>query len=275
MAGHMVSLYLKEQGYDVTGFARKKSEFVETIVGDAFDEQLLWNIIKSKQYDSVVNCIGILNREAENFKAKAVYLNTYLPHLLENMTAETKTQIIHLSTDCVFSGKRGQYTENDMCDGETFYDRSKALGELKNDKDFTIRTSIIGPDLNSDGIGLLNWFLQKEGKIWGYTKAIWTGITTLQLAKCIEFIAENRVNGLYNVVPRESISKYELLILCNHYLKIDYINILKSDQVIIDKSLKGELFRKIYKIPGYEEMIQELAIWMEEKRNLYKQYKNN
>ena len=91
-----------------------------------------------------------------------------------------------MSTDCVFSGKTGWYSETSSRDGETFYDRSKALGELENNKDLTFRNSIIGPDLNKNGIGLFNWFMKQEGQIYGFTKAIWTGVTTLTLAKAME-----------------------------------------------------------------------------------------
>ncbi len=131
MAGHVISLYLKEQGHDVHGFARKQSDLVDTIVGDAEDEKLVRKTIEEGEYDYVVNCIGVLNQYAETEKARAVYLNAYFPHFLADIVKESKTKIIHLSTDCVFSGKKGQYEEDDLRDGETFYARSKALGDRK------------------------------------------------------------------------------------------------------------------------------------------------
>ena len=269
MAGHTISLYLKEQGHDVTGFAKTKSNFVNTIIGNAFEQKLLLDIIKNGYYDSVVNCIGILNKNAEKKKAEAVYLNSYFPHFLEDVTKEMETQIIHMSTDCVFSGKRGQYTEDDLRDGEKFYDRSKALGEIENDKDFTIRTSIIGPDMNPDGIGLLNWFLQQKESVRGYTKVKWTGITTLHLAKLVEEIAAVKAHGLYNLVPEEVISKYDLLLLFKKYLRNDDIEIQRSEELEVDKSLKRTRFEYEFDITDYETMISELCTWMKTHRKLY------
>src|SRR5699024_1115052 len=108
-----------------------------------------------------------------------------------------KTKIIHMSTDCVFSGKIGNYKEDSLRDGETFYDRSKALGELDNQKDLTFRNSIIGPDINENGIGLFNWFMKQEGSINGYSKAIWTGVTTLTLAKAMDSALKEDLVGIY------------------------------------------------------------------------------
>ena len=183
MAGHTISLYLKEQGHTVFGFDRSKSQYISSVAGDAHDTEFLRKLISEGKYDSVINCIGILNQFAEQNKALASFLNSYFPHFLAETTAGTDTQVIHMSTDCVFSGKRGEYTEVDFRDGETFYDRSKALGELEDEKNITLRNSIIGPDINSKGIGLLNWFMHQQIEIDGYTKAMWTGQTTLQLAK--------------------------------------------------------------------------------------------
>ena len=273
MVGHTVSLFLKERGHDVIGFARRKSPFVETIIGDAFDIKKLENVICGGQYDCVVNCIGILNQFAESNKSKAVFLNAYLPHFLEDITSEQKrTQVIHISTDCVFSGKRGGYTESDFRDGESFYDRSKALGEIENDKDFTLRTSIIGSDLNSNGIGLFNWFMCQQGTIYGYKNVIWTGVTTIELAKCIETIAKERINGLYNVVPKVSISKYDLLKLCNEYIKGGKNEIIPVDEPVLDKSLVNARSGLSFTVSNYPEMIEDLAGWVRERKHLYPHY---
>lgn len=273
MAGHMISLYLKEQGYEVDGFARKESQFINTIVGDANDSALLEKIIKEGNYNAVINCIGVLNKFAENDHAKAVYLNSYLPHFLASITKDTNTQVIHISTDCVFSGSRGNYTETDLPDGELFYDRSKALGEIVNKKDITFRMSIIGPDINKDGIGLINWFMQQNGRVNGYKNAMWTGQTTLQLAKTIENAVIQQVHGLYNMVPENKISKYDMLALFNKYLRKEQIEIEPEYNFKIDKSLKRtnyELFS--YKIPNYDEQIKELGEWMRSHKDMYPHY---
>ncbi|MCI9361691.1 MAG: SDR family oxidoreductase [Hungatella sp.] len=273
MVGHMIALYLKEQGYEVDGFARKEFPFIKTITGDARNTKLLSEIIKKGNYRAVVNGIGILNKFAEQDHEAAVYLNSYFPQYLEKLTKETATQIIHISTDCVFSGSKGGYRESDFPDGELFYDRSKALGEIINSKDVTFRMSIIGPDTNKDGIGLINWFLQQREKVKGYKNALWTGQTTLQLAKTIENAAIQQVHGLYNMVPEKKISKYDMLKLFNRYLRREPIEIIPEENFMIDKSLIRTNFEMFsYMIPEYEQQIKELGEWMREHKDLYPHY---
>lgn len=272
MAGHIISLYLTEVGYDVVGFSRKKNKYVNGVLGDAQDTTLLKEIIKNGNFDYVINCIGILNQFAENNPAKAVFINSYLPHFLAEITSESKTKVLQMSTDCVFSGDRGNYKKDDLRDGKTFYDRSKALGELDDNKNVTLRNSIVGPDINENGIGLLNWFMKQESEINGYTKAIWSGQTTLQLAKTMDAVMKNNVTGLYNAVPKESITKFELLKLFNHYLRNDEIKINPTDGVSLDKSLVSTPFEFGYTIPNYDTMVREMAEWIHSHKELYKHY---
>lgn len=273
MAGHLISLYLQEQGHDVTGFALEKSNLLKkSIAGDATNFPFLKELIQEGKYDSVINCIGILNQFAENNHALATLLNSYLPHFLAETAKKAGTHVIHMSTDCVFSGKRGQYTEDDQPDGATFYDRSKALGELNDDNNITLRNSIVGPDINAKGIGLLNWFMHQSGEINGFTKALWTGQTTLQLAKTMEAAATERVTGLYNTVPDYNISKYELLKLFNKYLRNNSLTIHPIDGVCANKSLKRTRFDFSYIIPDYETMIAEAAEWIMNHKSLYSHY---
>ena len=273
MAGHTISLYLQGQGHQVKGFARQKSRITDTFVGDARDTALVRQVLDSGYYDAAVNCIGVLNQFAEDDHEAAAYLNAYFPHFLAKMTANLKTMVVHISTDCVFSGKRGGYKETDFPDGETFYDRSKALGELCNQKDITIRSSIIGPDLRSDGIGLMNWFLQQKGAVKGYKNAIWTGQTSLQMAKTIEHMVKEKASGLYHMVPEASISKYELLVLFNKHLRKQPIIIESDESVRVDKSLKRTNFTSFaYVVPDYEDQIYELGQWMKENKHLYPHY---
>lgn len=272
MAGHIIALFLKEQGHEVVGFARSKSPFVSTIVGDAYDVTLIKNVIITGNYDAVINCIGMLNQFAESDKAAAAFLNGYLPHYLAKITEGTCTQIIHMSTDCVFSGKTGGYTESSFRDGETFYDRSKALGELEDNKNLTLRNSIVGPDIKASGIGLLNWFMQQKGEVRGFSKAMWTGLTTLQLAKTMEIAAKERAYGLINMVPTFNISKYELLKLFNQYLRNNELSIVPVDDIVVDKTLIRTNFNLDYKIPDYDIMILEMAQWMKSHKSLYPHY---
>lgn len=272
MAGHLISLYLKEQGHEVLGFARTKSSLIETATGDAMNAALIKELVGVNKFDTVINCIGILNQFAENNKAEAAYLNGYFPHYLAQITEGTDTQVIHMSTDCVFSGKRGQYTESDLRDGESFYDRSKALGEIEDDKNLTLRQSIVGPDIKASGIGLLNWFMQQKGSVTGFTGAIWTGQTTLQLAKTMEAAIKEKAHGLYNTVPDSWISKCDLLKLFNKYMRNNEIEIIPVDRMAADKSLKRTRWDFDYRIPDYEQMVSELAEWMTVHRELYPHY---
>jgi len=273
MAGHMISLYLKEQGHDVTGFAMEPSRYVTTIVGDATRFDDVKTMVLEGEYDAVINCIGLLNQFAENNHPMAVLLNGYLPHFLAHITRETETQIIHMSTDCVFSGKTGGYTEDAVPDGTLFYDKSKAIGELDDEKNITLRNSIIGPDINENGIGLLNWFMKQEGPVNGFTGAIWTGQTTLQLAKTMEAAARARAHGLYNAVPASSINKYDLLCLFNSHIRREPIEIQPLERFVADKSLVRTRFDGFdYVIPDYETMVKELGDWMRDHKSMYPHY---
>ena len=272
MAGHTISLYFQEKGHEVFGFDRQQSKYINSVAGNALDGESVKQLVLSGKYDSVINCIGVLNQFAENNKALATYLNSYFPHFLAQITEGTDTQVIHMSTDCVFSGKKGQYTEQDFRDGETFYDRSKALGELEDGKNITLRNSIVGPDINPNGIGLMNWFMQQQGSINGYTKAMWTGQTTLQLAKTMEVAAREKAHGLFNTVPSEPISKYDLLRLFNKYLRNDEIEIKPVVGVALDKSLKRTRYEFDYLIPDYETMVAELADWTRQHKEMYPHY---
>lgn len=272
MAGHTISLYLTEKGYDVTGFDLKKVSHCKSVIGNAKETETIRTLITEGHFDCVINCIGILNQFADNNKELAVFLNAYFPHFLASVTADSETQIIHMSTDCVFSGKRGGYKEDDLRDGETFYDRSKALGELDDGKNITMRNSIVGPDSNGEGIGLLNWFMKQRGTINGYTKAMWTGLTTLQLAKAMEAAAKEKAHGLYNMVNNTPISKFDLLTLFNRYLRNGELKILPSDAIAADKSLVRTRFDFAFPIPDYETMVADMAEWIFRHRDLYPHY---
>lgn len=274
MAGHTISIYFEEAGHDVTAFSRSKVDYCKNLNGDITDFMSIKNIINEGQYDAIINAIGILNQDAEDHKSNAVLLNSYLPHFLSDTTKEMKTRVIQMSTDCVFSGKTGGYSEASLRDGETFYDRSKALGELENNKDLTFRNSIIGPDMSERGIGLFNWFMKQEGEINGFTKAIWTGVTTLTLAKAMEQALKENLTGLYNLVNNETISKYELLKLFNKYMKDNQLDILPSDKLSLDKSLVNNRTDFSFIVPSYEAMVAEMKDWIDNHKDLYPHYFN-
>ena len=269
MAGHLITNYLRERGHKVSGLARRKISPHVDIILDVTRQRELAEIIRGGDFDCVVNCVGILNRAAEEYKSLAVRINSELPHFLAETTGDLPTKIIHLSTDCVFSGARGGYRENDFPDGKTFYDRTKALGELDDDKNLTFRNSIIGGDIERDGIGLLNWFLQRTGAVNGYTKSIWSGVTTLFLAQTVERAAIENLCGLYQLTNNTPITKHELLKLFAKIFGKD-IKISPIDGIAADKTL---LNTKTFGLaPSYEKMLVDLRDWMILHKNFYPHY---
>lgn len=272
MAGHTISIYFKEAGHDVTAFTRRKINFCKNIIGDVTDFSRLRGIVEAGEYDGIINAIGLLNQEAEDKKTEAVLLNSYLSHYLSEITKNTKARVIHMSTDCVFSGEKGGYTEKSFKDGHKFYDRSKALGELDDDFNLTFRTSIIGPDCNENGIGLFNWFMKQEGPVYGYTKVLWTGVTTLTLAKAMERAFEDSLSGLYNLVNNQSISKYDLLNLFSTYIKDGKGEIIPCDNVNLNKSLVSVRRDFSFQIPTYKAMVIEMKEWILFHKHIYPHY---
>ena len=273
MAGHLISLYFKEKGHEVVGFARQQSQLLNsTIIGDASDMALIKKVIEEGNYDAVINCIGLLNQFAENNKAMAVLLNGYLPHYLVELTKDTKTRIIHMSTDCVFAGNDGPYFEDTLPNGASFYDRSKAMGEFNNDKDLTFRNSIIGPDTKASGIGLFNWFMKQEGPIGGFTGAIWTGVTTYTLAQAMEAALKENLTGLYNLVNNTSINKFDLCSLFNKYFRGGEVEINPNDKLQLDKTLKCTRTDFSFHVPSYEQQIKDMREWVDAHPSLYPHY---
>jgi dTDP-4-dehydrorhamnose reductase len=272
MAGHTITLYFIERGYQVIAYSNTPFPYCENIVGDAFDTENFKSILLEGQYDVIINCIGILNQAADQNPSKAVYLNSYLPHLIADTLKSEKTKLIHMSTDCVFAGNTGPYSEKSLHDGRTFYDRSKALGEVEDNKNLTFRNSIIGPDMNLNGIGLFNWFMKQQGTIKGYTGAIWTGVTTLTLAKAMEKAIEENICGLYNLVNNDSISKYDLLCLFNNYFRNNRIIIEKEHSFKLDKSLINNRTDFSFIIPSYDQMVKEMKAWIDSHQFLFPHY---
>ncbi|WP_273382288.1 dTDP-4-dehydrorhamnose reductase family protein [Enorma phocaeensis] len=274
MAGHMVSLYLQEQGYEVIGFSRRPAVFLRAhIEGDAYDRASVAEVIGSCKPDIVVNCIGALVAECEAHHDQAVYLNTYFPHYLAALCDERATRVFQLSTDCVFRGNTGPYSENALPDALDFYGRAKALGELIDDRNLTLRQSIIGPDCSPEGTGLLNWFLKQRESLNGWTRAIWTGCTTLELAKAIEACALANYTGLINMVPDgPGISKHDLLSLFNRYIRNKTVDIIPDSSFSCDKSLVRKRDDSPFIPQGYEKQIVELSVWIRTHRELYSHY---
>lgn len=263
MAGHVVFKSLPLMGnYEVYGIARNVNASNNVFNLDVTNTEELSKIIDLK-FDVIINCIGILNKDAEENPHKAIWYNSYFPHLLEALTKNTNTKVISISTDCVFSGKKGGYTEKDFKDGEGYYAQSKALGEIENDKDLTIRTSIIGPELNSEGIGLFHWFMQQKNAINGYTQAFWSGITTIELTKVIDQAIQQNISGLIIVAGGEKIDKHSLLSLFNKVFRKNSLTINENSSYKVDKSMYSIRTDFDYVVPSYEDMVVEMKEWID------------
>ena len=205
MAGHMILNYLSSlEKYDLQGISRKEIDIEEDLGG-------LIELLNENKPDVVINCIGLLVKASQEEPDKAIYINGLFPHVLECRVPDSK--IIHISTDCVFDGKRGNYDEADLPNEKKWYGKSKAIGEIINKKDLTIRTSIIGPEIKQNGTGLFKWFMDQKGEVSGYNNVLWNGITTLELSKQIDRILDTDLTGLYHLVTDASISKFELLLM--------------------------------------------------------------
>lgn len=273
MAGHMVAQYLIEQGHTVKGFAREHSPICDTITGDARNEKDIVHALHADTYDYVINCIGVLNRFVDANLADGIYLNSVLPHFVAKQLEGTNTKLIHISTDCVFEGTKGKYIEEDIPDATSYYGRSKALGEVVDEKNLTIRTSIVGPELKQNGIGLFHWFMSQQDEVYGYQKVMWSGVTTLQLAKAIVQDIETPQTGRYHLVNNQDISKHDLLVLFNQYCRKKRIEIGINDTLENDKTLRNTREFQPFTVPSYEVMIQEMGEWMELHPDIYEQYK--
>ena len=272
MAGHMIGLYLKEKGQQVLGVSRKEIPYINCLSMDVTNVAPLQELIMEGSFDVIVNAIGILNDSAENDKQNAILLNSYLPHFLTSVTKNLKTRIFHMSTDCVFRGNTGPYFENSFPDGRSFYDRTKALGEINDNKNLTLRNSIIGPDLNKEGIGLFNWFAQQRGVIYGYENVLWNGITTLELAKAILLAAESDVTGLVNLTPKKPISKAGLLRLVNDIIFDKRVTVKSNFDIKLDKSLTRSNFNFDYVVSDYKDQMVDLKEWLINHKDLYNHY---
>lgn len=272
MAGHIITAYLSTKGHETWTLSRRESNKPNHFVADATDYLRMQDILKENMFDVVINAVGILNNDAEENHVKAIQINTLLPHQLVELTKNSRTKVIHISTDCVFSGKSGNYEESSLRDAYTFYGRSKALGEIENDKDLTFRTSIIGPDLSEKGIGLFNWFMKQDGTIQGYKNAYWSGVTTLTLAKAIEASLSQDLVGLYHLVNGNKINKFDLLCEFNKIFKSNTLIIESTEGYIVDKSLINTRTDFKFQVPSYQDMLIEMKEWITENQSVYKQY---
>ena len=271
MLGHMVYHYLKESSrFEITDTSYPQKINNSSIVLNVTDKQVVEKYVRSEKPDIVVNCIGVLIKGSQKDPSNAIYLNSYFPHQLSKLLRETGGRLIHISTDCVFSGKKGAYTEHDFRDADDTYGRSKALGEIINEIDLTLRTSIIGPELNENGEGLFHWFMKQTSNIEGYTNSFWSGVTTLELAKIIEAAIEQELIGINHITNGQKISKYDLICLFKQIYNKTNITLSAKPGKNTDKSLISDRTDLIFNFSTYYKMIEEQYNWMKTHSELYK-----
>ena len=270
MAGHVVSSYLKMAGHDVTRIARENADVCLDIKSKSLlDSYFLGYSGLGGAY--IINCIGLLVKECESTPSDAVYINSWFPHYLAGMSKRIGAKLIHISTDCVFNGSKGSYKENDIKDGIGMYAQSKSLGEVVNDHDLTIRTSIVGPELKN-GTGLFHWFMSQQGQVNGYTNAFWGGVTTLELAKYIEWVIHTPLTGLCHLTNGERVSKFYMLDCFNFYTGRRSIVTPTKAATEIDKSIVNTRGDNTFKVQSYDYMFEQMVDYIRQNKELYSRY---
>ena len=253
MLGSTVFRHFCDAGsYDVTGTIRsdnKRSYFTDTqqnnlVSGlDVTSECDVVELFAETSPDIVINCIGIIKQlDAAKNHLMSLEINSLLPHKLAQLCAKHKARLVHLSTDCVFSGDKGLYTESDFPDANDLYGRTKYLGEVNYPHAITLRTSIVGHELSSAN-SLVDWFLSQKESVRGFEKAVFSGLPTGEIAQVIEnyVIPHPELHGLYHV-SADPIDKLTLLeLIANVYKKV--IRIIPDDKLVIDRSLNSHRFR--------------------------------
>lgn len=226
---------------------------------DVLQQDCLIDLFRKHKPDVVINCVGLIKQFDSASDALAVLpVNAMLPHRLSRMCETVGARLVHISTDCVFSGSKGAYTETDPSDAYDLYGKSKFIGEVVDSANsITLRTSIIGHELNSQ-VSLIDWFLAQQGSVKGYTKAIFSGLPTVELAKVIRdhVLTEPQLSGLYHVSV-DPIDKCSLLKLVAEAYGKD-IEIIEDAQVQIDRSLDSSKFRSAtgYLPPSWKSLIE-------------------
>ena len=232
------------------------------IVGtDVENNDLLVRAFAAVRPDVVINCVGLVKQLADaNDPLQAIPINSLLPHRLAGLCEATGARLVHISSDCVFSGAKGNYLEIDFPDAYDLYGRSKLLGEVDYPHTITLRTSIIGHEL-SGYLSLVNWFLSQQGRVKGFTRAIFSGLPTVELATIVRdlVLPHRELHGLYHVSAKP-INKFDLLKMLAHAYEKD-IEINPSEELVIDRSLNSDRFKEAtgYAPPEWPILIQRMC----------------
>ena len=271
MLGHRLLMYLQDRhetkvtlrrelaAYERYGLFTLENSYWSV---EAKDTERFLEVMGDFHPEAVVNAVGIVKQRGTAKEAiPSLEINALLPHRLAVLCRAVGARLVHLSTDCVFSGRKGNYTEGDVADAEDLYGRTKLLGEVTDAGCITLRTSIIGLEL-SRRTGLIEWFLAQRGEIRGFTKAIYTGLTTAEMSHVIErvLVEHPHLSGVWQVAS-EPINKYDLLVRFSEVLGRDDVRIVPDDTVSIDRSLLPVAFERAtgYSAPGWNEMLKELG----------------
>ena len=257
MLGHiLLSKLISNNTFEVYDITRRKENRINNFSCDVTNFNSLNEIIIQIKPDCIINCIGVLIKGSKEEPSNAILINAVLPHKLVQFSKSINAKLIHISTDCVFDGYKGSYIESDFKTAQDTYGLSKSLGEIKDDKNLTLRTSIIGPEIKESTEGLFSWFLSQNGEVNGYTGSIWGGVTTTALSDVIIKCIEGDYIGLLHVTNGIPISKYNLLSLIKDQFDLENITLIKVLGKKSDKSLNSTY--NYFDIPSYENMLSDM-----------------
>ena len=281
MLGLMVYDYLKRNNdFEVIGTERKLNDTVNFDVIDFNNNSKNFDFLKDA--DFIINCIGIIKPHCKDDDAvgvvNAIQINALFPHKLANFLEGSKTKVIQIATDCVYSGSKGKYLENSLHDALDVYGKTKSLGEVISNNLLNIRCSIIGPEYKNK-LSLLEWFLNqdKDCELNGYDNHLWNGVTTLQYAKlCEKIILEDifddliKTSHVLHFLPNKTVTKYELLNIFNEVFKKNHIINSTQAPVAIDRTLDSnfKVFDEIYPKMEMKAALTELSNYMVEIKGL-------
>lgn len=268
MAGHMLVEYFRRQGKHHVFYTSRDKGDLGGLYIDADDIAGVEKLIEIVSPHCIINAMGVLNQFAEWDKISAYHVNGFLPHRLRRSADSIRARLIHISTDCVFEGTRGGYTENDVADGTSVYALTKSLGEVRDPGHLTIRTSIIGPEIRTGGIGLMEWFLAQKGRVDGYARVMWNGVTTLELAKAIDLLLYSDLSGLIHLAHPEPVSKYQLLQMMQSAFHKEDVEIIPQLAPVQDRTLISTRSDVNIELPSYPDMLLDLVDFMQSAKML-------
>ena len=260
MLGYVTYQHLKDRGYQVIGVTRTK-KYSDMVSMDATDQFSIGSFLEQTDFDAVINCAALLVNASKERKSNAIQLNAWLPHFLEEFCDKHEKYLIQAGTDGVFSGKDGGYQESSLSDTDTFYGKSKLLGETSGSHALTVRSGFWGADANLSGRGLFQWFLGQGETVHGYSRAFFNGVSNLEFAKFVDLALQKKWTGIYHLCASDVTSKYEFLELEKRVF-FRKTEIVADDRICIDRSLVCKRDDIAYQKKNFETMMIELKEWL-------------